>query len=117
MLNADEYKTQLAYPNVVKMPSVLMKKAVELTADELATLGDVKAQHEADKASYEEAKTAYYADQNRLQDKLKADLEVYNGVVGNPKADLLWSKAWDRGHSSGLGEVITHYNDLVDLIA
>ena len=52
----------------------------------------------------------------RLTDELRARLERENGVVGHPKAALLWSKAWEHGHSAGLSEVESWYDDLVELI-
>lgn len=52
----------------------------------------------------------------RRADELRARLERDNGVVGNPKADLLWSKAWELGHANGLSEVECYYDDLVELI-
>ena len=45
-----------------------------------------------------------------------AKLAVENGVVDNPKLDLLFDKAWDMGHSSGYDEVAGMFADLSDLI-
>lgn len=45
----------------------------------------------------------------------KAVEEEYD-MVGHPKADSLWNKAWEQGHSSGLSEVLNAYQDLVELV-
>jgi len=37
-------------------------------------------------------------------------------TAGHPKADLLWELAWSRGHSGGLLEVVSEYEELVELI-
>lgn len=63
-----------------------------------------------------EAYDAYQAETSRLMMEFKKACEEDQGVVGNPKADMLWSKAWERGHSSGYHEVYGVYNDLVELI-
>ena len=55
-------------------------------------------------------------DEARLLVEFKKDLEAVFGTAGNPKADLLYSKAWDLGHDNGLNEVLTYYNDFVELI-
>jgi hypothetical protein len=38
------------------------------------------------------------------------------GIENNPKADLMLSKAWERGHSYGFNEVYINALDLVELI-
>ena len=59
---------------------------------------------------------AYYEQQNALEDKFKADLFDDLGITDNPKANLLYAKAWEFGHSSGYSEVYSYACDLVDLI-
>ena len=51
-----------------------------------------------------------------MQIQFKSDLFNDLEIVGNPKAELLWSKAWELGHSSGYHEVYSYASDLVDLI-
>ena len=38
------------------------------------------------------------------------------GMKGHPKFGVLWEKAWDRGHSAGLEEVLSEAQELVDLV-
>lgn len=69
---------------------------------------------------------AYRADQSRLQDQFRTDalvelklLELSTNeevLFKHPKAELLWDKAWDRGHHGGLAEVWNEIQDLKDLI-
>jgi hypothetical protein len=49
-------------------------------------------------------------------DVFRAELYEYYGVTDNPKADAVYDKAYDRGHSAGLGEVSSIFGDLVELI-
>lgn len=111
-----DYKNKLAYPERVKEPAVLRKVARDLTADEAASLPAVRAQYEADKAAYDEARRAYNIETSELTGKLRADLEAENGMTGHPKADKVWSKAWEDGHSAGYGEVANIYLDLAELV-
>lgn len=43
-------------------------------------------------------------------------LEELGVPADHPKADLLWTMAWDRGHSSGLYAVRNEAIELVELI-
>lgn len=49
-------------------------------------------------------------------ENLKSELEHEFEVSTHVKKDLLFYKAWDRGHSCGYYEVIMVYEDLVELI-
>lgn len=59
---------------------------------------------------------AYRAEENRLHDLFYADFCAELGIVGHPKADALFEKAWEHGHSSGYSEVMQYGYDLVGLI-
>ena len=72
---------------------------------------------------YEEYQVLYKADRakwsaiiNEREVEFKKDLYEEYGVSNNPKANDVWSKAWEFGHSSGLQEVYNYFIDLVDLI-
>jgi hypothetical protein len=67
-------------------------------------------------ASDKEQRRRHRDEEHRLNDVLRADLEQEHGVVGHAKADRLWALAWEHGHSSGYGEVITYYEDFVTLV-
>lgn len=43
---------------------------------------------------------------DKFPEKFKADALDYVGLSNQPKADKIYSQAWDRGHSSGYGEVL-----------
>jgi hypothetical protein len=63
-----------------------------------------------------EASKAYHTDRIRLDNEFKADLLADLGITNHPKADLLYSKAYEMGHSSGRSEVYNYALDLVELI-
>jgi len=56
------------------------------------------------------------AEGDRLKAEHQAKMEEEHGTAENPKAALLYQKAWDLGHAYGFSEVASHYADLVDLI-
>lgn len=103
------------YPTVPKRPSVLGKLVKDLTAEEVATIPDAMATYAAAMETYRADKIAYGAAQNKKVQDLRERCETEFGMVGHAKADLLWSKAWEKGHSDGLQEVYYAYSNLVEL--
>ena len=49
-------------------------------------------------------------------DELEIYLSKINGVSNNPKKELLFSKAYELGHSFGNCDIKSYYEELVDLI-
>lgn len=47
----------------------------------------------------------------------KRDLEAEFKTKGHPKADKLFDKAWEEGHSNSLQEVHKRYQELVELLS
>ncbi len=50
------------------------------------------------------------------EDELRASLEEEYGTEFHPKRSLLWSKAWEHGHSSGEADVRFWYGEMSELI-
>ena len=63
-----------------------------------------------------EERAAYNAKCKKEAQGCREKCECDNGIEGNPKAHILWRKAWEMGHSAGLHEVEIIYADLVELI-
>lgn len=61
-------------------------------------------------------KELYEADMQRRLDEFKADALEKAGLTGHPKADKVYHKAWEMGHSSGLHEVAHYLMDLAELV-
>lgn len=111
-----KYTNTAPYPTKPVEPAVLRKRARELTNEELSSLAEITRAYDDAKAAYETSRREHSTESGRLTALLQADLEAEYGVTGHPKAALLWSKAYDRGHGSGMGEVISVWTDLVELI-
>lgn len=78
-----------------------------------AELTKARAAFEAD---YENRKKAYSASVNAAYESFKKDTFEELGITDNPKADILFSKAWDLGRSQSLECVWNWAVDLVELI-
>lgn len=69
-----------------------------------------------DNVRYTAALDAYHAAEQEVYDKFKNDLFADLGIADNPRRHVLFDKAWERGHSSGLSEIYNVASDLVELI-
>ena len=69
-----------------------------------------------DKEALQAARQAYGAETARLIQLFQDDLFEEYGVTDNPKRFKAYDLAWEHGHSSGLSEVVSFFEDLVDLI-
>ena len=112
-----DYLTKLPYPPKVVENPLVFKSVKNMTDDEVDRLAAVVAEYRQSIADRDAAKVARRVDATRLQEQFKKDIEAEYNMVGHPKADLLFEKAWDMGHSSGYNEVAQYYNDLHELVA
>lgn len=106
-MNFEEYQNQLTYP---------YKMNFETKVPYVTPSGKKQIETIFDNESYLKAKSDYEKEETRIIRKFENDLKEELGITDNPKADLLISKAWDLGHSSGFSEVFNYAQDLVDLI-
>lgn len=66
-------------------------------------------------ASRDVGKKEYRKHVQENTDKLKNDLfEQYN--ISGPAAERVWSLAWEHGHADGMSEVISCFEDFVDIL-
>lgn len=115
--NGDFYRMPAdSYPDRPEKPAVLSKKVGDLTDDELANVRKVKEIYESAKVAFDGEIVIWRELDGGLTQAFRRDLEAYHGTTDNPKKDRLWSIAWEQGHSAGLNEVASYYEDMVDLI-
>jgi hypothetical protein len=126
--NNGDYKNLLDYPKQKDFQKVFVYARGKVIANGVArntiddhqinawkTTGHI-VEIEDDKVAYRAATQAYGAETARLETKFRDDLEEEYDMVGHPKADILFSKAWQMGHSAGYGEVASYYDELYDLV-
>lgn len=65
---------------------------------------------------YKVDKAAYNSTEAGLLKMFEEDLADEFGMTDHPKRHLLFSKAWDSGHSSGLNDVLYWYEEMVELV-
>ena len=107
----DEYlATQDIHTGIMGLSHNFSKIKVELKKLGLTIETDI----DQDALSY--AKNEYGAAISKRIDAFRKELYEYYGVTDNPKADAVYDKAYDHGHSAGFGEVAAYFGDLVDLI-
>ena len=51
-----------------------------------------------------------------LEGKIEAAVADVYGFTDHPKREMLWEKAYERGHAEGWGEIISEYDDLSELL-
>lgn len=51
-----------------------------------------------------------------LAQLFRANLSQLHDLQGHPKEPLLWSIAWEHGHSAGLIEVLQYYGEFAELV-
>ena len=100
----------LIYPASPKKP-LLVKDA---TAAQVREYADQLEVYEAEMVKYRGHREWYNTETNRrlqeLRDRVRDDYDITQAQF-----DLLWNRAWEDGHSSGLHEVLSHFDDLYEL--
>lgn len=101
----------LIYPKRPSRPSALPRNA---TAAEVRHYADQLEVYEGETVIYKELDREYSDKLNgrlkELQTKLRDDYDITEAQFF-----VLWNKAWEDGHSSGLHEVVSIFDDLYDL--
>ena len=64
----------------------------------------------------EEEKRSHSERSYALSQRFKEALINGNNLATNPKAEKVWTMAWDRRHSGGYSEVENEFNELIELI-
>lgn len=111
-LEANAYRNPEPYPQAPRKPRLNVKA----TPAEVRAYADELEAYDAAMKTHREWVAAYHARSVALEAEFRHDLEVTFDMVGHPKADLLYSKAWQMGHAAGLLEVANYYSDLVELV-
>lgn len=111
-IEAGFYNSKLPYPSRPKGPN----RVSERTANGYRRLADEVEAYEAALDEYRAAAALHRNDDARLVEQFRADLIEELGLTEHPKANLLYAKAWEMGHSCGLSEVVNYAEDLVELV-
>lgn len=108
-MKAGRYENTVEYPTRSHKPKLVSGA----TPAQIREYADAVEKWEA---NYDAKKTAYYAEQHARQALLKRDLEEEYGLTNHPKADMVWGKAWEHGHSGGYNDVATWYSEFAEVV-
>jgi hypothetical protein len=111
-LTTNAYRNSEPYPESPRKPQLNMKGSPA----EMRAYADELEAYDAAMTVHREHVAAYYALTVALEAEFRRDLEVHYDMVGHAKADLLYGKAYEMGHSGGMQEVASYYSDLVELV-
>lgn len=96
-----------------KVPYSLPAEPVD---EERMTVRQAREHQEEQAKKRREQHKLYSAENDRLDKLFKADLEKEFNLADHPKAARLFELAWEHGHSSGHEEVVSHYEELAELL-
>jgi hypothetical protein len=65
---------------------------------------------------YQAAIKKYRQGENAAEELFKQDLFAEHGVENNPKRDMCYTIAYQKGHSAGYSEIASEFGDIVCLI-
>jgi hypothetical protein len=101
----------LSYPTKPRKPSPPHRPI----AIEARAWADALEEYEREMKSYDEDLSWYRRESGRLHTEFMDKLKKDYGLSDKP-FDLIWSKAWERGHSAGLQEVYHEFDDLFEFL-
>ena len=111
-IKAGVYEPDMVYPKRPKKPvhSIMTSNQSREYAFELEKFEGEYQVYEKEMKEYREQKNSKYS-------LFKKDALEYCGIsIDHNKADRAFGMAWERGHSSGLHDVIHELEELSDLI-
>lgn len=114
--NRDDFKTVYVYQK-----GVVLVDGIKLTAMPPADLVLHKeeghlVEESFDRPAYQAACDVYRAAESAKYLEFRRDLFEEFDVSDNPKANTLFNKCWERGHSGGYNDVYSIFSDFVDII-
>lgn len=118
MLNYDNYKSTLPYPEgllTVRRNIKNLEKSLDDISNPEAIINEINIL-KVKLAELEAQEKAYSQERNALRNQWQKDLYAEYDVPNNPKADKAFGLAWEYGHANGLHEVEIYFADIVELI-
>ena len=121
-MNIGEYKNTTNYPERPKKP-VIPKDFKPTDSEGMASkaqawgkYGKELEAYDVSMLVYKQKLDAYHNGESSMIAKFKTDALEELGLGNHPKADVLFGKAWEHGHASGLSEVWNWMQDLAELL-
>lgn len=90
--------------------------AIVTTPYQLMDKWIVEGKYDEEEGLYERDRKAYRQQRKELYNLFEEDIARVYIVSDHPKKDLLFRLAWDYGHALGIHEVLSYYDEMVELI-
>lgn len=107
---------ELPYPEQYFLPPQPTKKDFPNNQSFGKALDEWEEIEQQEKEKFVQKKKQWSISVSQIEDNFKTALLKYLGIFDNKKAEKLFSIAWERGHSSGYGEVAQVAEELAELI-
>lgn len=108
---AGDYKYKGEWPVKPVRPNILNQLAGSLATEELANVARIRDEYEAALNRWSVQTEQCKVDQAKLENQFRTELFVEAGVEDNELGSLLYSQAYEHGHSGGMGEVAGYFLD------
>ena len=95
-----EFANKIGFPAKPIKPWALNKKPSDLTDYELANIISIKQDFEVEIEAWQVAFDVYHIGEDAANEKFKQAALIELGLAEHPKADMLYDKAWEYGHTS-----------------
>lgn len=108
------------YPEEIKKPEILkkfssLKDLRGLSQKQQHEILEIQKKYDEDCEERKRKIKDYRQEQEKLVKEFKTDLSSALGTGFDEVDDLIFSRAWEDGHSSGFSEVILYYEELSGL--
>lgn len=115
-MNVENYKVAYAPPAFVPKPH--LSESEKMDPEAIRKYAENVEKYNAYEVKLKEYDKTYSRKQNERLMQFRQDLAIENGLDKFPKAisDKVYAKAWEDGHSSGLYEVATNYEELAEMV-
>lgn len=82
---------------------------------EARAFADALEEYEREFKGYEEDKRWYLSERSRLDTEFRGKLKKDYGL-SDEEFDVLWSEAYEQGHSGGIREMYNHFDRLYEFV-
>ena len=112
----DKRYREVPYPERLYRPRFSNLISAGTSAREARAFAVALEKYEAQKPEFLVKEKEYRKKLNLIEEEFKQALFEDLGISDNPKRELLYSKAYEMGHSSGFSNIYSYASDLVELI-
>jgi hypothetical protein len=115
-LRRNAYRNTDDWPKTPVKPIPVFSLVTEANAADLRAYASSLEAWEIEAAIAKQKQDSWTEKHSTLENQFRTDLEAETGMTDHPKAELLYWKAYERGHSSGVDGVYDAYMNMLELV-